>query len=188
MADVQIGLKLATGDSVTYKIYNANTTTSETATAKTLTTATDMYYSIRDIAAGTIVITNANAAGSDAVLSITNVKVTYVQDPDAISTTDEGVMTTSMFMDAEGANMAVMSLRRAAVEPDVEETEPETTVPEETEPETTVPEETEPETTIPEETGPEVTEPETEPENSIIDIDAGKVIRIIKKLIGWLLG
>ena len=195
IADVQIAMKLGNGSSVTYEIYNAASdgTKSNTITG-TLETATDLYYSIKDLASGTIVISNT----SGGILSITNIKVTYTQNPYGTSTSseddlDSGIMTTSLYVDEEVATAAVMSLRSMPVyEPEEtvpEETEPETTVPEETEPETTVPEETEPEETVPEETEPETTVPE---EDTSEEVTVEKVVetvkKIVKKLFGWLFG
>ena len=138
IADVQIGLKSADGNAVTYKIYDANTTAVANAKANTLTTTTDMYYSIKDLASGNIVITNTGESG---ILSITNIKTTYTEAPSS------GVAEANLLMDEEGAGIVLMSLRPAPV---IEEEVPETNVPE-----TTVPEVTEPEVE-------ETTEPETQ--------------------------
>lgn len=179
VADVQIGMKVGNGGSVTYKVYDSEIVSDvENATPKTLTTATDMYYSIKSHAAGTTVITNT--AGG--IMSITNIKITYKTDP-------YGAVAT-MQMTPEDAGMAVLSLRRAPVveEPEVPETpevpessEPE--VPESSEPE--VPETSEPEvpeTSEPEIPETEVTEPEdSEPENTKPDKEAEKIQKEIQK-------
>ena len=151
-ADVQIGLKSATGGAVTYKIYNAGENAAANANEHTLTTSTDMYYSIKSLANGTIVIENTEESAG--ILSITNIKITHTEAPEAVANL--------LRMDSRSAGMALMSLRRMPV---VEDEVPEATEPEATEPEVTEPEATEPEATEPEVTEPEVTEPEaTEPE------------------------
>lgn len=138
IADIQIGLKVGNGDSVTYKVYDSTKTAAQDAAAKTLTTESDLYYSIKDLASGTVVITNT----SGGILSITNIKVTYTQNPYGTSTTeDDGIMLTSLYMDEASAEAAVMSLRAVSVEestpedsePEVEESKPETSEPEEDE-------------------------------------------------------
>ena len=123
IADVQIALKVGNGGTVNYKIYDSKQTTADKVTAKTLSTATDLYYSMKDISDGTIVITNTGTSG---ILSITNIKVTYTQNPYGTSTSseDEGIMTTSLFMDEEGATFALMSLRSAPMIDDEDTSEP----------------------------------------------------------------
>ena len=148
VADVQLGIKVGNGNTVTYKINGDEYTVS---------TTTDMYYSILEYAqAGTVVIESV----SGGILSLTNIKVTYKQAPaDAADL---------LWISEETATFALMSLRSAPPAADDDEpevTEPEVTEPEVTEPEATEPEVTEPEVTEPEATEPEVTEPEaTEPE------------------------
>ena len=204
IADVQIALKVGNGGSVTYKIYDSKTTNVSDATAKTLNTATDLYYSIKDLASGTIVITNAGESG---ILSITNIKVTYTENPYGTTTSSDegeaddngGIMLTSLYMDAEGATSALMSLRTVSASvPETEETEAETTESEteETEAETTESEteETETETTESEteETETETTETETEEteaeeSETIVDI-VKNIIRKISDIIGGWFG
>ena len=129
IADIQLGIKVANGNSVTYEINGDS---------YTVNTTTDMYYSILDYAKDSGVVTIKNVSGG--ILSLTNIKVTHTTapaDPSGISL---------LSMDGESAGIALMMLRRAPV---VEDEVPETTVPEVTEPE-----ETEPEETVPEETKP----------------------------------
>ncbi|MBQ8577037.1 MAG: VWA domain-containing protein [Clostridia bacterium] len=117
IADVQIGLKVANGGSVSYKIYDSDTTAE---TAKTINTATDMYYSIKDISSGTVVITNTGTTSG--ILSITNIKITYTQNPYGKSESDlDEPMTTSLYMDEVSATSALMSLRSVSVEEPEEE-------------------------------------------------------------------
>ena len=111
-------------------------------------TATDMYYDITALNGKTVVIRNTGGA----ILSVTNVKVTYTAaHQDGIEDTFFTTSTQSV-----EAVMASMLLAEAPGIPG--ETVPEETVPETTEPEETVPEETIPEETVPEE--PTVFEPE----------------------------
>ena len=95
--DVQLGIKLASGDPVTYTINGDSYTVS---------TATDMYYSILEYAeAGTVVIQNV----SGGILSLTNIKVTEAATAEA---------TSLLWMDGETATFALMSLRRAPADTD----------------------------------------------------------------------
>ena len=128
VADIQLGIKVANGNSVTYSINGEQ---------KSVNTTTDMYYSILSYAkSGTVSIKNT----SGGILSLTNIKMTHTSAPAA----ESGISLLSM--DAESVGYALMSLRAPIVEDEI----PETTVPEETEPEETIPETTEPETTEPE--------------------------------------
>ena len=104
VADVQLALKSADGEAVTCKING---------TEYTISTATDMYYSIlKEAVSGTVVIQNV----SGGILSITNIKVTHNVAPEAESASD------LLSIDAEGVAFALMSLRRVPVmeEPDVD--------------------------------------------------------------------
>ena len=130
IADVQLGVKVGNGGSVTYKINNDE---------YTVDTTTDMYYSIKDYISGTITIQNV----SGGILSLTTIKVTYKQDPGSTASAAN-----LLWIDEETASESVRSLARGNFVPSV----PEVTVPEETIPETSVPEveETVPENTVPE--------------------------------------
>lgn len=171
VADIQLGIKVANGSSVTYSINGEQ---------KAVNTTTDMYYSILSYAkSGTVTIKNT----SGGILSLTNIKVTHTSAPAA----ESGISLLSM--DAESVGYALMSLRAPVVEDEIPETTvPEETEPEETIPETTIPEETEPEETIPETTEPEATEPETEPTVPPVEEVVETVRKIVKKLFGWLFG
>lgn len=158
VADIQLGIKVANGSSVTYSINGEQ---------KAVNTTTDMYYSILSYAkSGTVTIMNT----SGGILSLTNIKVTHTSAPAA----ESGISLLSM--DAESVGYALMSLRAPVVEDEI----PETTVPEETEPE--------PEETIPEATEPEATEPENEPAAPTGEDVVEIVRKIVKKLFGWLFG
>ena len=160
-ADIQLGVKVANGNSVTYTINGDEYTVNST---------TDMYYSILDyVKSGTVVIKNV----SGGILSLTNIKFTYTQNPYG------AVSTSLLWMDEESADWAVAGLNY--IEPDVEETIPEESEPESSEPEV---EENVPETTAPEETTPENTEPEvTEPEEGITENEVAETItNVINKI------
>ncbi len=171
VADVQLGIKGANGGSVTFTINGVG---------KSITTTTDMYYSIKDYASGTVVITNTG----DVILSLTNIKVTYTQNPETIA-----APTSLLWMDVSTATYALMSLRSISADdtqtetPDVEVTEPEVTEPEVTEPEVTEPAVTEPAVTE-----PAVTEPEEDVpagSNTVADL-IDTISNAIKRILGWL--
>ena len=67
------------------KIYDATDTSKTNAiSTDSVGTATDMYYDITDLMGKTVIIQNA---GSEGILSITNVKITYKADPDGTNNT-----------------------------------------------------------------------------------------------------
>ena len=68
--DVQIGLKSADGEAVSYSISGKS---------GTLNTSTGMYYSIYDLRNSAIVITNTST--DESILSITDIKMTFTTDP-----------------------------------------------------------------------------------------------------------
>lgn len=164
LADVQIAMKLANGTSAAYTI--ANSANSKT-TNGTLTTATDMYYSIKEHVDGVITVTNTG----DGILSLTNIKVTHTENPFAIATNSLLRMTSG------GAAWALRTVTE-------DETEDEVVEPETTEPESTETEATEPEATEPETSEPEVTEPETTvPEETESEDEGEKVEETIKEVV-----
>ncbi len=93
VADIQLGIKAASSGSVTYTINGVG---------QTVSTTTDLYYSIKDFASGTVVIRNT----SDGILSLTNIKVTHTEAP-AAETETQGLL----WMDGPSAAFALMSLR-----------------------------------------------------------------------------
>lgn len=108
VADVQIGMKMADGrededQMVHYRIQNANGTNVK---EDHLQTTTDMYYSIKEQANGTIVITNDGESG---ILSITNIKFTFDEAPGAVSAAN------MIYIDGESATNAVNSLANVEV-------------------------------------------------------------------------
>lgn len=90
IADVQLGIKVASGTSVNYRINGQE---------KTVSTMTDMYYSIKDYISGPVIIQNTG----DGILSLTNIKVTYTEAP---SESNEVVL----WMDGSSAEFALRSL------------------------------------------------------------------------------
>ena len=78
VAAVHLGIKVANGNSVTYKINN---------TTYTVNTTTDMYYDITEYAKSkdgeSRVVVIQNTSGG--ILSLTNLKVTYKSQPAAVS-------------------------------------------------------------------------------------------------------
>lgn len=96
VSDIQMGFKIATGSDVSVSFANYLVTKQSDGTLTcaldansketlTLSTATDMYYSILDHYYGILVIENTGTG----VLSLTNIKVTFV--PEATATTSDEV-------------------------------------------------------------------------------------------------
>ena len=178
---VHIGAKIANGSSATYAV-----TTDASRTTRVFATATDMYYNLTellDLGVSTtdtsnnsktqIVITNTGAAG---IISLTNVKITFKQNPNATSIEP---VTEAPFMMSLAMGNAILAKLNAVEEP--EEIIPETTVPEIPEDETTEPETTEPESGEEETTEPEVTEPEaTEPEDEVVKPGGNPVKKVVE--------
>lgn len=112
---------------------------------ETISTATDMYYDITDLNGKTVVIKSTG----DAIISITNVKVTYTQAQPQDPAAQIDVFRTSK--PRANAALATMIVAEEPVVPETSEpVEEETEAPETSEPETSEPEETEPEETKPE--------------------------------------
>lgn len=85
IADVQLGVKSANGIAANCVIYNAGSDGAYNKILKSLTSSTDMYYSIYDQRNGTIVITNDSE--SNGIISLTNIKITYTENPNGTSET-----------------------------------------------------------------------------------------------------
>ena len=130
-----------------------------------ISTATDMYYDILPLYGETVVIKNVGEV-DDAIVSITNVKVTHTESPYTNDPTAEPAVA---FTVSRTVADAVLLSMNGVEEPEV--IEPEVTEPEVTEPEETEPEVTEPETTVPE-----------------VETVVVKVVKIIKKLFGKIFG
>lgn len=112
VASIHLGLKTTSG-SANYKVYDA-TNNQENVSTRTVSTATDMYYDITALNGKTVVIYNNST--TESILSITNIKVTYTSDPDAVATAGTFTITRS------AAALALASLNEPA-EPEVFEPE-----------------------------------------------------------------
>lgn len=110
-------------------------------THRTLNTTSDLYYSVTRYRNDIIVIANTGDSG---VISITDLKITFTQNPNGV----DGANLFYMTRDAAAFALRPMTLSDVVVDPDYV---PEETKPVETEPEVTEPEATEPEVTEPEE-------------------------------------
>lgn len=159
---VQLAIKTV-GGTGSVEVYGVDSNGNKTAClSETISTATDMYYDITALNGKTVVIKNSGDS-DDAIVSLTNIKVTYTEAQTTGETTETETTVASyslLSISRSSASYALMSL--SAGDEDVEETESETIVPD-TEPETETTEAetetSEPETT---ESETEVTEPETE--------------------------
>ena len=130
VADVQIGMKSATTTPVNVTMRSDASTTSTAKIEPNGESTTDRYFSIggRVNKSDTTLLSFTNTSTDKAaILSITNIKITYTENP--VST--NSLLTVSR----SSVNSVLMALN------EVEEETPETTVPEVTEPEVTEPEE-----------------------------------------------
>ena len=159
VAKVQLAVKTV-GGTGKVEVYGVENSTKVDCLDETISTATDMYYDITALNNKTVVIKNTGSGDSSAIISITNVKVTYTEAQPAA--TEPAVAMFSIRRSTADAALATLNVEEDTTpEPSVPETsepeasEPETSVPETTVPEITEPEETEPETAVPEETEPE---------------------------------
>ena len=150
VADVHMALKTENGQDVDYEIYYLDENGEATdVRSYHLDTATDRYYKLPNYDKGVLVIRN-NSDKAGALLSITNLKITFTENPYALSVGEE--LEIPMTITEEEMDMAVMSLRMRAMAPVVpEEPVPDESIPEESAPEESVPEESIPEETVPEE-------------------------------------
>lgn len=144
IASVRIGIKSADGETGTYTINNiAQTTNTETgvkagdyygANTTTISTTTGMYYDLTGWKNDIIVISNTgDRYNTTGVISVTNIKSTYISDPSE-------AVTTSLFMTRSAA---MLTLRTLNTPVENETTESDAVVPETdvtTTPEVTVPE------------------------------------------------
>lgn len=119
IASIQIGAKAPNG---TAKMTVTDNGDAKLVDAKELSTATEMYYKIAT-AGNTFTITN----NGEGILSLTNLKITYKEDPStttASGSSESPVMLTALSDDE--VNTAVMSVRALFAAPVVETFEPET--------------------------------------------------------------
>ena len=86
IASVQLGMKAVDEDGASYAILDGATIADSDdltgAAATKLSTTTDMYYDITDFKDKVIVIYNAGTSG---VLSLTNIKTTFTEDPGSVA-------------------------------------------------------------------------------------------------------
>ncbi len=195
LADVQIGVKSADGKPITVKIWNLVPNDKGEYVAanigeRTLATSTDMYYSLKRQVPGNNALILIQNTGTSGIASITNIKLTFTENPAGGTTAEEATpMMASFSISPYEADLAVASVMSLSLdeEPDVEiPTEPEvpeTTVPEETQPQETEPVETQPEETQPEETQPEPETPGQQVEAAIKNF-VNKVASALKNFFG----
>ena len=156
IAGIHLALKSVNGDTIA-KIFDGEKFKAEEVSGDEINTATDLYYDITDLNGKVVVIYNAG----NSILSITNIKTTYLSDP-------MGQNATVLMMSRGAASVALLSLNPVDNEPEVPETsEPE--VPETSKPD--VPETSEPD--VPETSEPEENE-EFEPAKFRISLDKNK--------------
>ena len=159
VAAIHLAMK-SVGGELSYRIYAADGAVPE---STTLSTATDLYRDISGLNDRTVVIVNEST--SKAILSITNLKITYASDPSTQNRSG------TFFVSRSGVALALASLMPASEQeqPPTEPALPEATTPQETVPETTgqeadVPETFQPEATQPSPSNPGISEsPESEP-------------------------
>ena len=124
LAKMQIGLKSADGNPVSYSIKNVAAVAvgavkaGETYNEKSFTvnTATDMYYDMTAWTKDIVVISNT---GTNGILSITNIKSTYKSDPNGSGDTqnvDEDLFEVSVYMTPEAAAVT-LNAKKPAVNP-----------------------------------------------------------------------
>lgn len=113
IAGVHIGLK-SVGGSGYGKIYDAQVNGGNIA-GSLISTATELYYDITTLNGKTVVISNTGTANTDAILSITNLKVTYKTEP-----AQDVDLTSYLNITQQAAEVAVLSLRRMVVEEEPE--------------------------------------------------------------------
>lgn len=126
IAAVSLGMK-SVGGSAEVKIYNARAVNASLAnTAETVVgTATDMYYDISEMIGKTVVIYNSGEK-DDAILSLTNIKITYKTQP------KEAAIQAPVEVNKQAVNVAMASFTvQSAPEEEVPEIPeiPETTAP-----------------------------------------------------------
>ncbi len=121
IASIQIGAKAPNGTAANMNVK----VDSNDATNTTINSATEMYYDITSSAKAGKQVTISN--NGDGILSLTNLKITYTEDPSTTTTSDSSespAMLTALSDDE--VNTAVMSVRALFAAPVVETFEPET--------------------------------------------------------------
>ena len=92
---------------------------------KTINSSTELYYNITALDGKTVVIMNSAEVNSDNILSITNIKRTFTQDPETVAKPEETsvVRTNSVYINRQTIELALASLEmesdsRSTFEPD----------------------------------------------------------------------
>ena len=119
---IHIGLKSADGAKVTYTITNIAQSSGVTAgqwynaRTYTLDTTTDMYYDMTDWKKDIIVISNTgDRYNTNGILSITNIKSTYISNPNGTNAPNEGntvdlANETTVYMTASAAMLTLRAV------------------------------------------------------------------------------
>ena len=138
-AGLQLGAKLANGDSAELtvtgaKIKKDNAATNDAVNTLTLATATDMFYTL-DVEwkqNGDLwkspVITLTNSSDSSGMVSLTNLKfidAKYTKSVDAVTNAAEGQVLVTMMMDADAAQEAIAAVDSVLHPQEVKTFEPE---------------------------------------------------------------
>ena len=118
VADIQLGIKSADGNAVNCKIYDASGKEAD-ANVQTVSSATDMFYSINSLRNKVVVIHNAGGG----ILSLTDIKFTFTENPNNF--VEEVTQPVPMVVNPEVVSMALLSLRdetpgETTPEPEVE--------------------------------------------------------------------
>lgn len=120
IASIQIGAKAPNGRTAKMTVTDSND--AKLIDGKVLSTATEMYYEIAT-AGNTFTITN----NGDGILSLTNLKITYKEDPSTTTGSDSDASPAMLTaLSDEEVNTAVMSVRALFAAPVVETFEPAT--------------------------------------------------------------
>ena len=97
VARIELAVK-SVGGTALAKVWSAADESVDTAEERTIATATDMYYDITYLMGSTVVIMNSGAE-TDAILSVTNIKVTYEPAETVTESVENG--TTNVIYTAE---------------------------------------------------------------------------------------
>ena len=116
IASVQLAIKSVEGTAYS-QIWNADSATSSSTSISTVSTATDLYYDITNLNGHVVVImnpgdTSTEATDDGAILSITNIKVTYAEDPSGVSAIGTDTVSAGTFarISRSSVNVAMLSM------------------------------------------------------------------------------
>ena len=132
IADIQIAMKSANGNAVSYKMNNVVNSAETNVITGELNTATDLYYSIKTLKNNIIVISNVNKVETSAIISITNIKFTFTEKPSDNGEIESIVQVTKDMIEKVQAamNAANKPSEEEKPEGDEPETKPDPFVPE----------------------------------------------------------